>query len=211
MTKRTFTFPWTEAERHLRELASAWSLAPDGRGGFAGEAVRFEPPRVLPPVAEHDTPDSWLRRLPANLGLELVVLAQAGAIAVGAWRDDVLIDHVAKKRYVVRGQGRAQPTHLRTRGKSRYGSRLRLQNHRLLLDELTDRLRTIVAREGEPDRVHHSAPPRLWDEILAHDPPPPFTRDDPRLSRIPLHVHVPDHEELLRVHRTLARGRIEVE
>ena len=209
MTSRAFTFPWTDSARQLRELASAWSIAPDGRGGFMGESVRFEPPRVLPPVAESDTPESWLDSLPTHLGLELVVLAQAGAIAVGAWRDDVLIDHVARKRYVVRGQGRAQPTHLRTRGKSRYGSRLRLQNHRRLLDELIERLRTIVVQEGEPDVLHYFAPPRLWDDILAHDPPPPFTRDDPRIPRVPLHVHVPDHEELLRVRRALTRGRIE--
>ena len=42
--------------------------------------------------------------------------------------DDGEIVHTKSiKKYVVRGRGRAQPTHLATKGKSRYGSRLRLQ------------------------------------------------------------------------------------
>ena len=42
------------------------------------------------------------------------------------WRGEELVRHKVFKRYVVRGRGRAQPTHLKSKGKSRYGSRLRL-------------------------------------------------------------------------------------
>ena len=58
----------------------------------------------------------------------VLLLLQAGAMAIGQWDVDELMYHKAIRRYVVRGHGRAQPLHARTKGKSRYGARLRLQN-----------------------------------------------------------------------------------
>jgi hypothetical protein len=41
-------------------------------------------------------------------------------------------------------------------------------------------------------------------------PPPPFARDDPALQRLPLHVHRPDFDELLRVRVWLEHGCLEL-
>jgi hypothetical protein len=38
---------------------------------------------------------------------------------------------------------------------------------------------------------------------------PPFSKDDPRITKVPLDVHRPDLEELLRVQKILERGRWE--
>jgi len=86
----------------------------------------------------------------------------------------------------VRGNGRAQATHLKTRGKSRYGSRLRLQNWRRLLSETNERLHDLWQQYGVPARVFWSAPVRVWADVLAADPLPPFVREGDELQRLPL-------------------------
>ena len=115
--------------RVLRELVDAGgALRVEGRC-LVAPMVRFHPPLAVP--IEDCTATEYLQRLESfRLGLHAVLLIQAGACALGLWRDEELLEHKAFKAYVVRGRGRAQPTHLKTRGKSRYGSRLRLQNHR---------------------------------------------------------------------------------
>jgi hypothetical protein len=166
---------------------------------------RSPPSRGRVPVAE-EVVAAYLEGLEAvSLGLELVLLFQAGAAALGLWRDDILVAHKVLKRYVVRGKGRAQPVYLKTKGKSRYGSRLRLQNFRLLLSETNEKLHAWWREHGPPDRLYVSCPVRLLPELFAADPPPPFDRRA-RLERIPLDVRVPSFEELKRVRFALTRG-----
>jgi hypothetical protein len=121
-----------------------------------------------------------------------------------------LLHHKASRRYVVRGHGKAQPLHRKTRGKSRYGARLRLQNWKRLLAETNARLRDYWRDFGAPERVFLAVPVRTLPELLAAEPAPPFARDDPRLQRVPMHVHRPDFAELQRVRRWLGSGRLEV-
>ncbi len=116
--------------------------------------------------------------------------------------------HRARKRYVVRGSGKAQPKHLRTRGKSRYGSRLRLQNWQRLLVEANAALQQWWRELGPPEQVFWSVPIRAWTDLAAAGGGPPFARDGEGVQRIPLHVHVPDFAELQRVRRLLGRGRL---
>ncbi|MEZ5990562.1 MAG: hypothetical protein R3F30_15910 [Planctomycetota bacterium] len=135
-------------------------------------------------------------------------MVQAGAAAMGYWDGDELLAHKAIKKYVVRGKGRAQPLHLKTRGKSRYGSRLRLQNWRAQLAEVHARLATWRAELGEPELWLLGCPDRLRAELRnASDDPEAWDRL--AFARVPVHVHVPDFAELCRVHRLLGFGTIE--
>src|SRR5690606_22431017 len=97
-----------------------------------------------------------------------------------------------------------------TRGKSRDGSRLRLQNWRSLLGETNERVRDCQEQFGPFDRIFYGVPVRVFSELLQADPGPPFSRDAHELQRLPMHVHRPDYEELLRVRAWLERGRIEL-
>lgn len=203
------TFAWHETRARLAALTATHALMADGRGAFAGEGLRFVPPAVLSPVADSDTPASWLARLPEDPGTWLVVLLRAGSASLGLFERDTCVAHKVFRRYVVRGHGKAQPAHAKTKGKSRYGSRLRLQNAKRLLEEVNERLTDWVATAPALAAVHWSCPVRQWPELFAATPPPPFPRDDPRLRRIAMHVHEPDHDELLRVARSLSRGRVE--
>jgi len=174
---------------------------------FVTGAVRFTPPLVQRIRAPHTDPTSYLDQLPEDLGTHLVLLLQAGAAALGIFRQGELTHHKVIKKYVVRGRGRAQPTHLRTRGRSRYGSRLRLSNYRRLLVEVNERLRTWHEQDvPDIDDRFYSCPVRIWSELFQQRPPPPFPRTD--WTRIPLGVHVPGFDELLRVWRALCQGTV---
>ena len=210
-------FPWRETEARLVAFMARWpETCADERGGWFAPSdsedeppARLVPPLVLPAPAPGEAAAVWLDRLPVALGVEVVVLLQAGAAALGLWCDDELVVHKALKKYVVRGSGKAQPTHLKTRGKSRYGSRLRLRNARALLVEVNERLGDWWRESGAFDRVHWSCPKRTWPELFATRPAPPFGRDDPALCRVPWDVHVPNHAELLRIRRLLTQGFVQ--
>jgi hypothetical protein len=207
------TFPGSETAERLRALLDEGPVRVDTESGaFVGGSpeapMRLEPPllrRIRPGVGDAN---AWLEDEARGPRLQALVLLQAGAFALGLWRGEELLAHKCTKKYVVRGKGRAQPTHLRTKGKSRYGSRLRLRNFEALLVETNEKLREFGKTHGPFDDVFKSVPVRIWPELFEVDPPPPFAKDDPRLVRIPIHVHLPGFEELLRVHRALSRGRI---
>jgi len=169
--------------------------------------VAFVPPAVLRVPEEGESPETWLQGLSAPTSY-LILLVQAGASALGWFEADDCVAHKVIKRYVKRGSGRAQPAHLKTKGKSRYGSRLRLQNARRQLDETCARVRQWYEEMGTPGQVFASVPIRTWPDLAAADPPLPFSRRDS--SRIQHHVHTPNLEELMRVQSLLTHGQVMV-
>lgn len=209
------TFTWRELADVLRGLEAAHPgarLVRFARGfelvGTRGSALaRVHVPLVLR-LRDGESADEIARRAGEPLGREFVLLLRAGAAAFGLWRDGELVAHKTSTRYVVRGHGRAQPAHLARKGKSRYGSRLRLQNARRLLAEVNERARQWWDEAGGFDAVYLACPERLWPDLRDADPPPPFLgRIEP--VRIPLHVHEPRHAELLRVRGALEHGAVE--
>lgn len=205
-------FAWPRTAEVVGDLLTVHALRADGRGRWiagpddAPEVV-VTPPAVLPP-ADGD-PLAWVRGLPDELGVEFVVLLRAGSAALGLWRADTLVAHKTFRRYTVRGHGKAQRKHLETKGKSRYGSRLRLQQAARLLEEVNERIAAWQRDEGPFDVIHRACPVRLWADLHAADPPPPFDARDPRLRGIRVHVHEPDFAELERVRRALRVGHVE--
>lgn len=208
------TFAWHDTAAVLGALEAAHSgarLVPAPRGfvlrAAAGDTLaRVHVPIVLRLRAEESV-DALLRRAGAPLGREVVLLLRAGAAALGLWRDGELMRHKALARYVVRGHGKAQTTHLKTKGKSRYGARLRLQNAQRLLAEVNERLNEWWEEEAGFDALYVACPERTWPELLRAHPAPRFAGViDP--IRIPLHVHEPKHAELLRVRHQLERGTV---
>jgi len=215
---RRVRFAWQETREQLLAFAERFpGAAADARGRvFAapsagagtGDAARLVVPFLLPPPRAGERAAAYAARLPDRIGRHCVLLLQAGAMAIGYWDEDELVRHKAQKRYVVRGHGKAQPLHLATKGKSRYGSRLRLQNWQRLLADVTTRLCAWWDELGAPEQTFAALPVRAWAPLFATAPPPPFARRDAR--HVPRHVHVPDHRELLAVRRWLARGRLEL-
>lgn len=205
-------FAWWDTPAVLRRLEAAAPgarLVPAARGfalvtgdGRTRASVRLPAILALPEGAtEGESADAVIARAEQPRGRDLVLLVRAGAASLGLWVGGDLAAHKVFKRYVVRGNGRAQPAYLKTKGKSRYGSRLRLQNAERLLDEVVERVAEWQAEDGGFDAAFVSCPIRTWAEL------------GPRLSlapvRIPFHVHEPDHAELLRVRWELERGVVD--
>ncbi|MCM8531579.1 MAG: hypothetical protein NE330_10500 [Lentisphaeraceae bacterium] len=70
-----------------------------------------------------------------------LLLMEAGRAAVGYVSEGKLVKHKNIRKYMVRKkQGKAQLTHLKSKGKSRYGSRLRLQETISYFDEILEKL-----------------------------------------------------------------------
>jgi hypothetical protein len=210
-TRRTFR--WQATADEVRDLLARGPVEIDTTGGLClahpdGARTTLRLPPVLR-VSAGTAPADIVHRLPAELGVEVVLLVRAGRAALGLWIDDELAAHKVFRRYTVRGQGHAQTTHLKTKGKSRYGSRLRLQQAARLLDEVNERLKDWDRDHGPLDVIHRACPVRLWPELCGHDPSPPFDARDPRIAPIRIHTHEPDFEELLRVRRHLTSGVVE--
>ncbi|MCA8956530.1 MAG: hypothetical protein KDC87_10685 [Planctomycetes bacterium] len=201
------TFAWDRTWQVVAAQHGDDPLRFTGEHRLEGRSIRVELPLVVPPAAPDESVDTWLARLPHRLGLHWVILLQAGAASLGAFDDGEVLHTKSEKKYVVRGTGRAQPTHLKTRGKSRYGSRLRLQNAKRLLSEVNQRLTDWLAELGAPERVFCSCPVRLWADLRAADPPLPLAESLPR-TKIPLDLPVPTTEVLLRTYRRLCHGRV---
>lgn len=209
-------FPLADLEEQLADFAAAFPAAAGDDSGrsfvcpdvAAGVPARLVLPAVVAPAMPGESIAAFLARASIEPRRHVVALLQYGAMAMGYWDGASLVRHKAEKRYVVRGNGAAQVTHLRTKGKSRYGSRLRLQNWQLLLADVTERFVAWWEELPEPELVFLAMNPRAAAALWQAEPPPPFPRDDPRIRRVPRHVHVPDHEELLAVERFLASGEL---
>lgn len=187
---------WREHDLRLDASRQSFST-PDARTVFA-------PPAVQPIPDGVGSATAYLDVLPAELGTQLVVLLRAGAAALGWWDGDELLRHKVFKRYVVRGSGRAQPTHLSSKGKSRYGSRLRLQNARKLLAEVCERQTEWVTELGKPDLAFYACPVRLWADLFRTRPGPPLPSETYRA--VGVDFRAPGFDELRRVRRALTRG-----
>ncbi|MEC9046795.1 MAG: hypothetical protein VYA51_02190 [Planctomycetota bacterium] len=202
--------------RDLAEQAEAfWQRCPSARAADDGASFAAEEPHArlqLPLAGARALPGEmigdYVERLVQPAEVQVVLLLRAGAMAFGCWHGEELLQHKALRKYVVRGNGKSQATHLKTRGKSRYGSRLRLQNWKSLLAETNERLADCEAQFGPFDRIFYGVPIRVWSDVFDATPPPPFGREDARTQRLPLHVHRPDHEELLRVRQRMSFGSV---
>ena len=74
-------------------------------------------------------------------GKFIILLMEAGRAAIACFEDDKLVNHKNIRKYMVRKkQGKAQISHLKTKGKSRYGSRLRLRESHAYFEEIIEKL-----------------------------------------------------------------------
>ncbi len=202
--------PWPNLAEELQSLADGEDLSADEAGNALvavddhGEwRLRIVLPTLRP--LKGRSFEAYLEALQAPLGRQWLILVQAGAAALGCWRDQELLHHKVIKKYVVRGRGKAQTTYAKTKGKSRYGSRLRLQNAQALLVETKEKLHA-WAPDGV-DRIFYSCPIRTWAEFHSTEPAPPFTKDGP-LTKVPFDVKVPCFKELQRIRWLLGAAHV---
>ncbi len=135
-----------------------------------------------------------------------IVLVQAGAAAMGFYRNGRLAKHKVIRKYMIRkSQGTSQIKYLKSKGKSRLGSRIRLKNSALFFDEINETL-TEWNIAAHSETILLSLPIGLIHLLGSAHVPMPFEKKDPRVKKIPIDVDVPSLKELGHIHWLVSRG-----
>lgn len=137
----------------------------------------------------------------------ILFMVRAGIAAVGYFENGSNISHNVYRAYMVRKkQGKSQIKYLKTKGKSRAGSRVRLGESEVFFREINDKI-TAYLRHHPVDVIGYSCSKTLWPFIFKAGTG--FEKDDPRLYKIPIHVQHPTYQTLLQVNETLQEATLE--
>lgn len=129
---------------------------------------------------------------------------RAGQAFVGYFNQGVLEDHRIFRAYMVRKkQGKSQLKYLKTKGKSRAGSRVRLSESIRFFNEINERLQRYSSR-FPITRWGISCSKTLLPYFLNAEIPPPFTLKDAGASVLPVHINQASFEELKQCHQVIS-------
>ncbi|RDV14510.1 hypothetical protein DXT99_14005 [Pontibacter diazotrophicus] len=165
------------------------------------EQLYFRLPIVLPPPGTN---------IPAEEPQVnyVIVLIQSGNCAMGYFENGINFDHKVFRSYMVRKkQGKSQIKYLKTKGKSRAGSRVRLGETVEFFENINERLQEYF-EEHEVHRIAISCSKTLIPYLYNSKVPTPFDKHDPRLYKIPKHIHTPIYEVMLDANRFLLKGEL---
>lgn len=138
----------------------------------------------------------------------LILLIQSGSCAMGYFENGVNLDHKVYRAYMVRKkQGMSQIKYLKTKGKSRAGSRVRLGKTVEFFENINERLQDYFATH-EVGRIAISCPKILIPYLFNSKAATPFEKKDARILKIPKHVHTPTYEILMDIHKFLLKGEL---
>lgn len=125
-----------------------------------------------------------------------LVLIRAGQAVTGYFHQGELIDHKVFRAYMVRQkQGKSQIKHLKTKGKSRAGSRIRLTETERFFEEINERL------AGYSSLYHIdfwgiSCAKTMWPFYFSSAIAPPFSPKAENLIELPFHISQASFAEL---------------
>lgn len=138
----------------------------------------------------------------------LIILIKAGIGSVGFFENGEISSHKVFRAYMVRKkQGKSQIKYLKTKGKSRAGSRVRLHQTLEFFENINIRVNELMERH-HVDRVAISCSKTLWPYFFGGDVKPSFGKDDRRLMRVPIHIPNAAHRYLVKTHHHLSSCRI---
>lgn len=133
----------------------------------------------------------------------VLVMIRAGIATTGYFHNGVMLDHKVFRAYMVRQkQGKSQIKYLKTKGKSRAGSRVRLGETEEFFKEINDRLLS-YDKEYPIDTWGISCAKTLYPYFFSSEPGPPFSKNQANLFSIPFHVQHPGLETLELMHKKL--------
>ena len=170
-----------------------------------GYARLLTMPLILADIVHDDLADilTQIRQMSRRY---TIILVQAGAAALGYVEDDEMVHHKVIRKYMVRQkQGKSQLKYLKSKGKSRLGSRIRLKNSIAFFEEIN---RTLIDWEvaTKSDTLLLFLPVNLKHLFFSANIPPPFDRKDSRIRKVPLDIRLPNFKELSHVDWVVRRG-----
>jgi hypothetical protein len=132
-----------------------------------------------------------------------LVMIRAGIATTGYFHNGVMLDHKVFRAYMVRQkQGKSQIKYLKTKGKSRAGSRVRLGETEEFFREINHRLLS-YDKKYPIDTWGMSCAKTLFPYFFSCEPAPPFSKNQANLFSIPFHVQHPGLETLELMHKKL--------
>jgi hypothetical protein len=138
----------------------------------------------------------------------VMLLVQSGNCALGYFEDGVNLDHKVFRSYMVRKkQGKSQIKYLKTKGKSRAGSRVRLGETVEFFENINERLQQYF-EDSIVNRIAISCSKTLIPFLFNSKVATPFDKKDERLFKIPKHINTPIYEEMMEAHKFLLRGEL---
>ena len=125
-----------------------------------------------------------------------LTLVRAGQAAVGYFHQGILLDHKVFRGYLVRQkQGKSQFKYLKTKGKSRSGSRIRLEETLLFFNEINERLQ-VYAKQYPLNFWGLGCAKTLWPLLFDGEITAPFTSKSSELIELPYPFSKGSYEEL---------------
>jgi len=165
------------------------------------ELVYFRLPIVLPPA------DQLLSGQDKQVNY-ILLLIQSGSCAMGYFENGVNIHHKVFRAYMVRmKQGKSQIKHLKTKGKSRAGSRVRLGETVDFFENINERLQEYFSQH-QVHRIALSCSKILIPYLFNSKVPTPFDKKDERIFKIPRHIHTPIYDVMMDTHKFLLKGEL---
>ncbi|MFN6945584.1 MAG: hypothetical protein ACK4ND_11600 [Cytophagaceae bacterium] len=138
----------------------------------------------------------------------VLLLIQSGSCSLGYYEDSINLHHKVISAYMVRKkQGTSQIKYLKTKGKSRAGSRVRLGE----TAEFFDNINTLLQNYFDNHDIHRialSCSKILIPYLFNTKTPCPFNKKDQRIMKIPKHVDKPTFEVMSHIHKFLLKGEL---
>ena len=125
-----------------------------------------------------------------------LTLVRAGQAAVGYFHQGNLLDHKVFRGYLVRQkQGKSQFKYLKTKGKSRAGSRIRLEETLVFFKEINERLQ-VYAKQYPLNFWGLGCAKTMWPLLFDGEVKPPFSSKSAELIELPYPFTKGSYEEL---------------
>lgn len=138
-----------------------------------------------------------------------ILLFQAGNAALGYFEEGKLDSHKVIRKYMVRAkQGKAQIGHLKTKGKSKAGSRIRLAQTKQFFEEIGEKIEEWEI--NTIDFIFRSSSIQLWNLLFDSKNKIFFEKRDKKIVKIPLTIPTPNYRILLKVNRYILTGFLNV-
>jgi hypothetical protein len=189
---KQFSLPWQyDQERHRILILDE----------VGNERVTFRLPITIPPPETV----SISEEKPVHY---VILLVQSGSCAIGYFENGINLNHKVFRAYMVRKKrGVSQVKHLKTKGKSRAGSRVRLAETEEFFEHINERLQDYFSKH-KIDRIALSVSKILIPYLFNSKVATPFDKRDERIFKIPKHIHTPIYEVLLDANKFLQKGEL---
>lgn len=160
----------------------------------------------LPINMDYDPINAQL--IPSDFKNYILIMIRSGIASVGFFENYIPQHHKVFRAYMTRKkQGKSQIKHLKTKGKSRAGSRIRLQETLEFFENINNRIREHFD-EFRIDRIGMSCSDTLIPYFYGGKVPTPFDKQDHRIFKIPKHIQNPNFKELTNINKFLMQSEI---